>query len=144
MLEKKHVGILHLKWKQLNGKERSFTPALLLRFWTNKQHSQPTRDQMPSRLRKRITIAVPLSFRRREGHPPHCVSRRRKIFKPPPKRTWWKTRSQKWNHKKLNQRWGRGCNKQHKVDKMKLNCRIVKSSAKFIARHDKNSHRWYG
>ena len=60
MTEKKHVGILHLKWKQLNWKERNFTPALLLRFWTNKQHSQRTQDQMPSRLRKRITIAVPL------------------------------------------------------------------------------------
>ena len=42
--------------------KRSFTPALLLRFWNNKQHSQRTQDQMPSRLRKRITIAVPLSL----------------------------------------------------------------------------------
>ena len=46
---------------------------------------------------------------------------------------------------KLNQRWGEDAhNKQHKVDEMKLNFRIVKSSAKFNARQDKNSHRWYG
>ena len=43
---------------------------------------------------------------------------------------------------KLNQSWGEDAhNKQHKVDEMKLNFRIVKSSAKFNARHDKNSHR---
>ena len=43
---------------------------------------------------------------------------------------------------KLNQRWGEDVhNKQPKVDQMKLNCRIVESSAKFIARHDKNCHR---
>ena len=95
---------------------------------------------MLSRLRKRITIAVPLSLRRREGQPPHCVSRRRKKLKPP-KIT--KEHGEKLGHrneitKKLYQRWGEDAhNKQHKVDKMKLNCRIVKSSAKFIARHEK-------
>ena len=58
----------------------------------------------------------------------------------PPKIT--KEHGEKLGHKKLNQSWGEDAhNKQHKVDEMKLNCRIVKSSAKFIARHDKNSHR---
>ena len=63
----------------------------------------------------------------------------------PPKIT--KEHGEKLGHrneitKKLNLSWGEDAhNKQHKVDEMKLNCRNVKSSAKFIARHDENSHR---
>ena len=63
----------------------------------------------------------------------------------PPKIT--KEHGEKLGHrieitKKLNQSWGEDAhNKQHKVDEMKFNCRIVKLSAKFIAHHDKNSHR---
>ena len=101
---------------------------------------------MPSRLRKRITIAVPLSPVEGGRANRHTASRDAGKNHAPKnnKRTWWKTRSQKWNHKKLNQSWGEDAhNKQHKVDEMKLNFRIVKSSAKFNARHDKNSHRWY-